>query len=80
MKMNNESATEQENKELEPEHIESTLNKREFETRHLWRQYGNYIICESCPFRHATFIGNDKLLERFDENGQPIFKKIEISK
>lgn len=65
--------------EVIPEHIEMQEGKHEFETSHQWRQYGNFIKCESCPFQHATHIGNNLLLCGVDASGKPLFKRIEIS-
>lgn len=43
-------------------------------TNHDYRQHGPYLVCKSCELEHAIFIGIDKLLTGFDENGQPIIK------
>lgn len=76
MKTNSENETTE--PEVKPEHIESQIQQVEFATRHQWRQYGNYLRCESCPFPHAVHIGNNLLLVGMDEEGKPIFKTIEI--
>lgn len=75
MTTNNEQETKPEPK---PEHIEHQVYKKEFETRHQWRQYGNFIRCESCPFAHSSHIGNNVLLVGIDSEGKPVFKTIEL--
>lgn len=41
---------------------------------HDWRQQGYYLVCKSCELEHAVFIGPDKLLTGFNEDGSPILK------
>jgi hypothetical protein len=43
---------------------------------HNWIQQGPYLICQSCPLKHATWIGIDRVLTGFDENGVPILKAV----
>lgn len=38
---------------------------------HQWRQQGPYLVCKSCPVRHSIYIGVDKRLVGFTEDGQP---------
>lgn len=45
---------------------------------HEWRQQGPFLICNSCPLKHAVRIGIDKRLMGFDKNGQPIIEKVDI--
>jgi hypothetical protein len=42
---------------------------------HQWHQEGAYLICDSCMVRHAAFIGIDKVLKGFDEDGNPLIEK-----
>lgn len=44
---------------------------------HRWVQKGPYLVCKSCPLEHATYIGMDKQLIGFDEEGLPLFKRVE---
>jgi len=46
---------------------------------HEWRQQGPYLICNSCPLQHATYIGMKKQLIGF-ENSKPIFKHLMFDK
>jgi hypothetical protein len=43
---------------------------------HQWRQEGPYLICDSCPVRHAVVIGMDKRLSGYDSDGSPIIEKV----
>jgi hypothetical protein len=43
---------------------------------HNWIQQGPYLVCQSCPIRHATWVGIDRILTGFDENGVPILKAV----
>lgn len=43
--------------------------------RHIYRQQGYYLICNSCVLQHAVFIGDKYLMVGEDENGTPILKK-----
>lgn len=45
---------------------------------HRWRQRGPYIVCTSCPLEHAFYIGVDKHLVGFDDDGLPRIKKVEL--
>lgn len=46
---------------------------------HEWRQQGPFLICNSCPLQHATYIGMNKQLQGF-ENGKPIIKRLNIDR
>lgn len=43
---------------------------------HAWRQRGTELICESCPFTHASYIPPDKQLYGIDEKGYPMIRTI----
>lgn len=43
--------------------------------RHVYKQQGYYLVCNSCDLQHAIFIGSDKVMVGEDEAGQPILKK-----
>lgn len=43
---------------------------------HVWVQEGPNLICNSCQVRHAFSIGMDKRLMGYDEEGNPIIKKV----
>jgi hypothetical protein len=47
---------------------------------HNWIQQGPYLVCQSCPLKHATWIGIDRVLTGFDENGVPILKVVNRDK
>lgn len=59
------------------EEIRTAALQKARETVHRWRQKGPYLVCTSCPFPHATWLGNDKQMVG-EENGIPIIKPIEI--
>lgn len=42
---------------------------------HEWRQQGPYLICKSCELTHALYIGMNKILVGFREDGKPILEK-----
>jgi len=43
---------------------------------HQWVQQGPFLVCKSCPIKHAVWIGMNKKLVGIDEEGKPIFQKI----
>lgn len=43
---------------------------------HMWRQEGTQLICQSCPFKHATFIEPGYQLYGIDDEGKPQIRKI----
>ncbi len=43
---------------------------------HMWRQEGTQLICQSCPFKHATFIEPGLQLYGIDEDGNPMIRKL----
>ena len=45
---------------------------------HMWRQEGTQLICQSCPFKHATFIEPGLQLYGIDKDGSPLIRKITI--
>ena len=45
-------------------------------TGHMWRQEGTQLICQSCPFKHATFIEPGLQLYGIDEDGKPLIRKL----
>lgn len=46
---------------------------------HNWRQRGTELICESCPFTHATYIPPDKQLYGIDDRGLPMIRNVVVS-
>lgn len=69
---------EKENKE--PEYVVNLedLPKPEL-SGHQWLQLGNQLVCQSCPFTHATFIDVGYQLYGIDERGIPMIRKIKSS-
>lgn len=49
-------------------------------TIHHWRQKGDWLICSSCPFPHATFVGRDKRMIGEKADGTPIFEDCQRKK
>lgn len=43
---------------------------------HMWRQEGSQLICQSCTFKHSTFIEPGYQLYGIDDNGRPMIKRI----
>lgn len=43
---------------------------------HLWRQEGNQLICQSCSFKHASFIEPGYQLYGITPDGLPMVRKI----
>ena len=41
---------------------------------HEWRQRGPYLICSQCELQHAVWIGTDKILTGFEDDGKPVIK------
>lgn len=75
--MSKEKEIDDEKSAFEPESVEVDLSKLEPFTNsaHQWHQEGGYLICDSCSVRHAAFIGIDKVLKGFDDQGKPIIEK-----
>ena len=49
--------------------IESVKNKK-----HVWKQKGPWIECQSCDYKHGHFVGVDKIMKGIDEDGNPFFE------
>lgn len=47
-------------------------------TGHTWRQRGTLLMCESCPFTHASFIPPEYQLYGIDDKGLPLIRRIDI--
>jgi hypothetical protein len=45
---------------------------------HAWRQRGTELVCESCPFTHATYMHPDYQLYGIDDKGIPMIRKIKF--
>jgi hypothetical protein len=45
---------------------------------HAWRQQGTALICESCPFSHASFIPPEYQLYGINEKGEPMIRPIKV--
>jgi len=45
---------------------------------HMWRQEGTLLICQSCSFKHSTFIQPGYQLYGIDDNGKPLIRKITV--
>jgi len=73
------SKKEDKNRQEEVQYID--ISKPEFEFKpddvlrgHDWRQQGPYLVCDSCPLKHAMYIGMNKQLTGFDDEGNPILE------
>jgi hypothetical protein len=47
-------------------------------TGHQWRQQGTILLCQSCPFTHASHIPPDYQLYGIGDDGMPMIKKLEF--
>lgn len=72
-----EEPEEEQDPQLAPETQEVDLSKLIPFTNsgHQWHQEGAYLICDSCMVRHAAFIGIDRVLKGFDEDGKMLIEK-----
>ena len=68
-----------ENEEKEAEYVVNLdeLPKPEL-SGHQWLQMGTQLICQSCPFTHATYIEVGYQLYGIDDKGIPMIRKIEV--
>jgi len=81
---NNTTEIREEKEEQQFETVEPGVSTRELDrirteahekakaTRHTWRQKGFWIICKSCEFHHAAFVGSKNMIGE-KEDGTPIF-------
>lgn len=42
---------------------------------HRWIQQGPYLVCKSCILKHSLYIGMEKRLVGFNEDGTPRLEK-----
>lgn len=45
---------------------------------HQWLQLGTQLVCQSCPFKHATFIEPGYQLYGIDDKGIPMIRRIKV--
>lgn len=45
---------------------------------HMWRQEGTQLICQSCSFKHATFIEPGYQLYGITDQGEPQIREINV--
>jgi hypothetical protein len=45
---------------------------------HMWRQEGNLLICQSCPFSHASYIEPGFQLYGINDKGMPMIRRIDV--
>lgn len=45
---------------------------------HQWLQFGTELICQSCPFKHASHIDVGYQLYGIDSAGLPMVRKFEV--
>ena len=62
-------------KENKEEENYCKLSEPTVKQKHNWKQYGNQIICDSCPSKHGMFIRTDQIMVGVDDNGMPILEK-----
>jgi len=44
---------------------------------HQWVQRGPYLVCRSCPIEHAVYVGMNTRLVGYNEDGEPILKRVD---
>ncbi len=74
--MKNEPKTENENENVEIHDKPVFEFNPDVLAGHEWRQQGPFIICKSCDLEHSMYIGVNRQLQGFDEDGVPVIKKI----
>lgn len=57
----------------EIEEIRQEAIRKAKSARHKWRQKGRWLVCKSCEFTHAIWIGN-KVMVGEDKQDNPILK------
>lgn len=74
--MNNEKKDDKiiELSQQEIEEIREEAKRKAKETKHKWRQKGPWLVCKSCQYEHAIYIGTDKTMVGENEDGSPIFE------
>jgi hypothetical protein len=45
---------------------------------HNWRQRGTELVCDSCPFTHASYIPPGKQLYGINDQGLPMIRDIVV--
>jgi len=60
-------------KEFDLDEIREEAKKQAL-SHHRWVQKGVWLVCKSCKFKHAFYIGINKVLTGFDNEGKPIIK------
>lgn len=65
------------------ENVRSTFNLDDMPkpelAGHAWRQRGTELICESCPFTHASYIPPDYQLFGIDDKGMPMIRRLKFT-
>lgn len=56
------------------EEIRKQAREQAISTNHSWKQRGGWIVCESCPNRHAIRISPDTKMVGI-ENNMPVLKR-----
>ena len=46
---------------------------------HQWLQMGTQLLCQSCPFTHATHIDTGYQLYGINDEGLPLIRRINVS-
>lgn len=64
--------------EAEVEEIRTAAIQKAKTTVHTWRQKGGWLVCRSCSYPHAVWLGNDRMMVG-EKNGEPIIEQVKIS-
>jgi len=57
--------------------VEALIRQAKAEIKgHTWRQRGPWLVCVSCPKKHASWLGINKELIGIDEKGEPIVRTL----
>lgn len=57
--------------EVDEERLEEIRNRAKEQARkveHRWRQKGSQVVCETCEYPHAMYIGTDKIMVGIEGN------------
>ncbi len=56
--------------------LRQEARKQALSIRHTWKQKGNRLVCEACPYPHAAILDSSVRMIGVSENGQPIFRRL----
>ena len=60
--------------ELNIDELRNEAVRKAKTVRHQWKQKGAWLVCSSCEYTHAVWIGTNRLMTGVDKEGNPILK------